>query len=571
MVNAEKKQPNTEREDIMLTGRKIKMYLKQYKTIIIVVVVIIILLILSVIGLMSLESFYRKMTLATMPVQFIMAGIHAAIFVFMYLTFMRGGFAKLDKAPIKGRDVSIRWDDVIGMHDAKQEAWEVVQLIKDSASVHKMGGNVIKGLLLLGPPGCGKTYMAKAIATESDMPFISMSGSEFVEVFVGVGASRVRKLFKKARFLAYGYGGCIIFIDEIDAIGRSRTFSMGGGQETNSTLNQLLAEMDGLKGKEENIVVIGATNAHEQNLDQALLRPGRFDRKIMVTNPSQEDREELFKFYLKKVKAEKDLDTGRLARRAVGKSPADIANIVKESALIATRHKKTAIGLKEISEAFERVDLGIKYRLTVTPREKEMTAYHESGHLITTFLKAPSKTVFKASIIPRRGTLGVVWSPEKEELHSKSKEQLLSEIMIDLGGYVAEKIKFNTTTTGVGGGESSDFSQAMRIAHSMVWGYGMGDSGLVGDYSVIPKDQLSEDVRVKLNKDTNDIMKKCLVEVEKTLTDKEDILHRFAGELLKRDELEYDEIIAIFKEFGHEEAAYDANILGEDNKWDEKA
>ena len=540
-----------------MLNRKIMMYLKQYKTIIIVVFVIILLLILSVIGLMSLESFYRKMTLATMPVQFIMAGIHAAIFVFMYLTFMRGGFAKLDKAPIKGRDVSIVWDDVIGMDDAKIEAKEIVSLIKDRAQVTKMGGSVVKGLLMLGPPGCGKTYMAKAIATEADMPFISMSGSEFVEVFVGVGASRVRKLFKKARFLAYGYGGCILFIDEIDAIGRGRTYSSMGGQETNSTLNQLLAEMDGLKGKDENIVVIGATNAPEDAMDQALLRPGRFDRKFMVTPPSQADREKLFKFYFDKVKAEEGLDMGRLARRAVWKTPADIANIVKEAALIATRHKKQAIGLKEISEAFERVDLGIKYRLTVTPREKEMTAYHESGHLITNYMKAPHRSVFKASIIPRRGTLGVVWSPEKEELHSHSKEQLLSEIMISLGGYCAERLKYGTSTTGVGGSGTSDFSQTMKAAYVMAWKYGMGISGLVGDYTVIPAEQLSEEFRQRLNEDTNAIIKSCLEATEKTLQDNKEILDRFAKELLEREELEYDEIIAIFKEYGIEEPAYD--------------
>ncbi len=553
-----------------MLSRRIKMYIRQYRTLIIVGAVIVVLLILSVIGLMSLESFYRKMTLATMPVQFIMAGIHAAIFVFMYLTFMRGGFAKLDKAPIKGRDVSIKWDDVIGMEDAKQEAWEVVQLIKDRGAVQRMGGSVVKGLLMLGPPGCGKTYLAKAIATEADMPFISMSGSEFVEVFVGVGASRVRKLFKKARDLAYGHGSCIIFIDEVDAIGRTRTFSFGGGQETNSTLNQLLAEMDGLKGKEGNIVVIGATNALEEHLDQALLRPGRFDRKLVVTPPSQEDREKLFKFYLDKVKVEPDLDLGRLARRAVGKSPADIANIVKESALIATRNKKTVIGLKDISEAFERVDLGIKYRITVTPREKEMTAYHESGHAITTFLKAPSKTVFKASIIPRRGSLGVVWTPEREELHSRSREHLIAEIMISLGGYVAEKAKFNTTTTGVGGGGTSDFGKAMGIAHAMVWKYGMGGSGLVGDYSVIPKEQLSEDMRVMLNKDTHKIMQTCMQEVENTLRDNAELLGRFAKELLEREELEYDEIIAIFKEYGYEESEYGTGSPTEDKSWDEK-
>ena len=538
-------------------SKKFRMYLMQYKTIIIVAIVIIILLILSVIGLMSLESFYRKMTLATMPVQFIMAGIHAAIFVFMYLTFMRGGFAKLDKAPIKGRDVSITWDDVIGMDDAKIEAKEIVSLIKDRAQVTKMGGSVVKGLLMLGPPGCGKTYMAKAIATEADMPFISMSGSEFVEVFVGVGASRVRKLFKKARFLAYGYGGCILFIDEIDAIGRGRTYSSMGGQETNSTLNQLLAEMDGLKGKDENIVVIGATNAPEDAMDQALLRPGRFDRKFMVTPPSQADREKLFKFYFDKVKAEEGLDMGRLARRAVWKTPADIANIVKEAALIATRHKKQVIGLKEISEAFERVDLGIKYRLTVTPREKEMTAYHESGHLITNYLKAPHRSVFKASIIPRRGTLGVVWSPEKEELHSHSKEQLLSEIMISLGGYCAERLKYGTSSTGVGGSGTSDFAQTMKAAYVMAWKYGMGISGLVGDYTVVPAEQLSEEFRQRLNEDTDAILKSCLEDTEKTLKDNKEILDRFAKELLEREELEYDEIIAIFKEYGIEEPAYD--------------
>jgi len=553
-----------------MNKRIFKMYVRQHKGKILIGFIVAALLVLSVIGLMSLESFYRKMTIATLPIQFIVAGIHAGIFVFMYLAFMQGGFAKLDKAPIKGKDVMIKWDDVIGMRDAKQEAYEVMQLIKDRASVDKMGGSVIKGLLMLGPPGCGKTYMAKAIATEANMPFISMSGSEFVEVFVGVGASRVRKLFQKARMLAYGYGGCIIFIDEIDAIGRARTFSFMGGQETNSTLNQLLAEMDGLKGHEGNVVVIGASNAAEEHLDQALLRPGRFDRKIIITKPSQEDRQELFSFYLKKVKAEPNLDVGRLARRAVGKSPADIANIIKESALIATRNRKATIGLKEISEAFERVDLGIKHRLTVTPREKEMTAYHESGHLIVTYLKAPTKSVFKASIIPRRGTLGVVWSPEKEEMHSHSREHLIADIMISLGGYAAEKQKFGTTTTGVGGGGMSDFAQAMGHAYNMVWRYGMGESGLIGDYTVIPHEQLSEEFRTILNKDTNAIIEKCLKTVEKTLADARPILDRFAKELLEREELEYDEIIAIFKEYGYEETASEKGGASMDVIWGDK-
>ncbi len=533
----------------MMTRRKLIMYLRRYKVRIIVTTVVVLLVTLTVVGLMALESFYRRMTIAQLPMNLMMAGVSATVFVMMYATFLRGGMSKLDKAPIKGRDVSISWDDVIGMHDAKQEAREVVQLIKDRSRVHKMGGSVVKGLLMLGPPGCGKTYMAKAVATEADMPFLSMSGSEFVEVFVGVGSSRVRKLFKKARNLAYGHGGCIIFIDEIDAIARTRSFSFGGGQETNSTLNQVLAEMDGLKEDGHNIVVIGATNAQEGHLDSALLRPGRFDRKIIVTNPSQEDREKLFKFYIDKVKAESDLDLGRLARRAVGKSPADIANIVKEAALIATRNRRKAVGLREISEAFERVDLGIKHRLTVTPKEKKMTAYHESGHLITTFFKAPTKSIFKASIIPRRGSLGVVWSPEKEELHSYSKEHLLSEIMISLGGYVAERIEFGTNTSGVSG----DFRKAMNIAHNMVWKLGMGGSNMVGDYTVVPNEQLSEDVRRKLNQDSDKLLAECVQIVEQTLTDRKEILDRFASELLDREELEYDEIISIFREYGYEE------------------
>jgi len=522
------------------------MYFRMYKVIVIIAFLVLLLIVLTILGLRSLESFYRKMTLATMPLQFLMAGIHAAIFVFMYLVFLRGGFAKLDKAPIKGRDVDIRWKDVIGMEGAKQEAWEVVQLVRDRVRLQAIGGQVIKGLLLIGPPGCGKTYLAKAIATEARLPFISMSGSEFVEIFVGVGASRVRKLFKKARNLAYGYGGCIIFIDEIDAIGRSRSFSFMGGQETNSTQNQLLAELDGLKEKGDNVVIIAATNAPEESLDPALKRPGRFDRMIYVISPNLEDREKVFRYYLGKVSVEEGLDIGRLARRAVYKTPADIANLVKEAALIATRRKKTKIGLEELSEAFERVELGIKHPLTMTPEEKEMTAYHESGHLMVTYLLHPTEDVFKASIIPRRSSLGVTYAQPREEIYTHSKEKLLADIKTALGGYVAEKLKIGMTSSGVSG----DFRQAMKVAHTMVWKWGMGDSGLLGDFTVIPSEQLSEDVKKKLNDDTNKIFQVCLKSVDALLTDERLLLDRFAKELLKKDELEYDEIEAIFKENG---------------------
>jgi cell division protease FtsH len=513
-----------------MVNRRIAMYFRMYRTMIVISSLVLLLVILSFVGLRSLESFYRKLTLATMPVQFLMSGIHAAIFVFMYLIFMRGGFAKLDKAPIKGKDIDVRWKDVIGMEAAKQEAWEVVQLIRDRAKLKAIGGKVIKGLLMIGPPGCGKTYLAKAIATEARLPFISISGSEFVEIFVGVGASRVRKLFGKARDLAYGYGGCIVFIDELDAVGRARTFSYLGGQETNTTQNQLLAELDGLKGRDENIVVIAATNAPEETLDPALKRPGRFDRMI----------------YLSKVQVEDGLDVGRLARRAVYKTPADIANLVKESALIATRRNKTKIGWDEISEAFERIELGIKHPLTLTPKEKEMTAYHESGHLIVLYLTHPTEDVFKASIIPRRASLGVVQPQPREELYTASKDMLLADVRMYLGGYVAEKLKVGVTSSGV----SSDFAQAMRIAHNMVWKIGMGDSGFLGDFTVVPPEQLSDDVKTKLNEDTNKIFQKCIKEVESLLTEERPILDRFAKELLKKEELEYDEIEAIFKEYG---------------------
>lgn len=526
--------------------RRFIMFFRMYKLWIIVSAVVFILLILSVVGLSSLESFYRKMTLATLPLQFLTGGIHALIFVFMYLVFLQGGFAKLDKAPIKGKGVDIRWKDVIGMDDAKQEAWEMVQLIRDRAKLMKIGGKVIKGLLMIGPPGCGKTYLAKAIATEARLPFISMSGSEFTEIFVGVGASRVRKLFEKARSFAYGYGGCIIFIDELDAIGRQRQLSWGGGgQETNSTQNQLLVELDGLKEKGGNVVVIGATNAPEESLDMALLRPGRFDRKIYVSLPGLEDREKIFQYYISKIKTDESINIGRLARRAVYKSPADIASIVMEAALIATRKRKEEISMKEFSEAFERIELGVKHKLTMTKEEKEMTAYHESGHLMIMYLLHPTNDVFKATIIPRRGALGVVHSQPKEELFTHNKNKLLADIKVSLSGYVAEKIVYGTTSTGV----SSDFEKAMKTAHTMVWKLGMGNLGYVGDYTQVPDTQLSEDFKTKLNEDVSNILQTCLKEVEDVLKKERAILDRFARELLAKEELDFDEIEDIFKEY----------------------
>jgi ATP-dependent metalloprotease FtsH len=538
----------------MLLHKKIKIFLLDHWVKIAIIVAVVLLISAAIYGLSTLESFYRHMTLATLPLQILIVAVNAMIFVYMYMTVFRGGFAKLDKGLVKGEKVAVSFKDVIGIDEAKEESWEVVELIKDRTKLQQIGGKIVRGILMMGPPGCGKTYLAKAIATEAGIPFISMSASEFTEIFVGVGASRMRKLFKKARRLAEAHGGCIIFIDELDAIARKRSFSyLGGGMETNTTQNQLLVEMDGLKEDQGNIIIIGATNAPEQELDEALKRPGRFDRKIYIDRPNLEGREAVFKFYLSKIRYDKSIDIAKLAKRAVYKSPADIMNIVKESALIATRNKKDIVTLKEISEAMDRIDWGVKHRKFMTPGEKKMTAYHEAGHGVVMYLTHPAKDVFKISVVSRKGHLGVTMGQPKEELHTHNKQALLADIRLCLAGYVAEKIKYDTTSDGV----SSDFKQAMIIAHQMVWALGMGESGLVGDYTiygpenaVVSAAQLAESTKEKLNAETQNIIKKCLTETEELLKKEWSIVERLVKELLEKEELEYDEVEKIFKEYG---------------------
>ena len=514
------------------------------------------------------ESYFKKsilaQTLITMYMFMIIQVVTFPLYILSWMWMMSGGAAKftqLGKKAIEGRDIRIHWTDVIGMEEAKEEAAEVVRLVTDRAKLKAIGGKILRGILMMGPPGCGKTYLAKAIATESNLPFISMSGSEFVEMFVGVGASRIRKLFKKAQQLAHDEGGCIIFIDELDAVGAHRSVDRGfGGQtESNTTLNQLLVEMDGLKENEYNIIVIGATNAPENFMDRALLRPGRFDRKIYVQQPNLEEREKLFEYYLKGVKFDTTINIGRLARLTVGSTPADISNLVREAALIAVRNRKETISMKEVTEAYDRVEMGIKHKVVTSPLEKEKIAYHEAGHAISMYFFAPHHDVFKATILARGGALGFVMPQPREEIHVRSREQYLGDIKVSLGSYAAEKLKLKTTTSGV----SQDFTNAMWFAHHMVWEWGMGKSGLVGNFSLLENmpetsgafrvgsgSYVSEKLKEQLNNEVQEILQDCLKQVEDLLRNESSLLDRFAKELLAKEELNYDEIEAIFKEFG---------------------
>ena len=546
--------------DITMFQRKVKVFFMNHWVKIAIISLVLTLFVLAIIGLRSLESFYRNMMLSSMPVQLLMAGLHACIFVYLYMTVFRGGFSKMKKNKVKSEEVNIHFDEVIGIDEAKEESWEVVELIKDRTRLSKIGGKILRGLLMIGPPGCGKTLLAKAIATESGLPFLSIAGSEFVEVFVGVGASRVRTLFKQARRLAFAHGGCIVFIDELDVIGKARVQSpYGGTQETNSTQNQLLVELDGLGDKQENIVVIGATNAAEGILDTALLRPGRFDRKIFIDKPYVEGREKLFRFYLDKVNHDPTIDCKRLAYYTVNRSPAEIENIVKESALIATREKRDIVGHSDITAALERVDLGMKRKRKIAPREQKNTAYHEAGHAIAIYYLHPLDDVFKLSIETRSDTLGVCHHQPVEEIVGKDREWYISTIMASLAGYAAEKLKIGVSTEGVSG----DFRKARALAHTMVWRLGMGNNGSIGDYYVGSPSgafgmggdlsHLSDDMKNKLNNETEEILKECYRIVSELLENETILLDKLAEALIEKKALEYDTIDEICRKYGKTE------------------
>lgn len=506
---------------------------------------------------MGLESFYKQMTLSNIPFQLFMGVFTAFAFASIYMGFnywmmLGGGLTKMGQKRIKTKSVDVKWTDVVGMEAAKQEVGEVINLIKDRAQLKQVGGKIIKGILMSGPPGCGKTYLAKAIATETGLPFLATVGSEFMGMFVGVGSARLKSLFKEARVLADIHNGCLVFIDEIDTIARPRVgvSGMGAGMDYNSTVNQLLTEMDGLRQSESNIVVIAATNVNESGLDPALMRAGRFDRKIYVNKPGLEDRKELFEYYLKKTQFDPQIDNNVLAKRTVGFSPADIANMIREASLITIRSKRIKINYKDLSEAYDRVVFGLRSQIVLSEKEKQWTAYHESGHAIIAYLTHPTDDVVKASIIPHRGALGYVGRRPKEEIYAPSREWFLANIKTFMAGYAAEKIKFGTTTSGV----ASDLKAALDFSRNMVYRYGMGESGLLGNFDVSSVESclsqsafISEETKRRIDSDIQKILKDCLKEVEEILIREKELLECFARQLLKKGELEYDEIVEIFK------------------------
>jgi len=362
----------------------------------------------------------------------------------------------------------VTFADVAGVEEAKEEVGELVEFLRDPSKFQKLGGRIPKGVLMTGSPGTGKTLLAKAIAGEAKVPFFSISGSDFVEMFVGVGASRVRDMFEQAK----KHAPCIIFIDEIDAVGRQRGAGLGGGHdEREQTLNQLLVEMDGFEGT-EGVIVIAATNRPDV-LDPALLRPGRFDRQVYVPLPDIRGREQILKVHMRKVPVADDVDANILARGTPGFSGADLANLVNEAALFAARANKRLVDMDDFEKAKDKIVMGAERRSIVMPEKERMnTAYHESGHTVVAKLLPNTDPVHKVTIIPRGRALGVTMQLPEEDRYSHDRESLLSRIAVLMGGRIAEEVFMNQMTTGA----ANDFERATELARNMVMRWGMSDA-----------------------------------------------------------------------------------------------
>ena len=449
--------------------------------------------------------------------------------------------------------LKITFKDVAGAEEAKQELEEVVEFLKHPQKYNDLGAKIPKGVLLYGPPGTGKTLLAKAVAGEAGVPFFSISGSDFVEMFVGVGASRVRDLFDQAKKSA----PCIVFIDEIDAVGRQRGAGLGGGHdEREQTLNQLLVEMDGFSAN-EGIIMIAATNRPDI-LDPALLRPGRFDRQIVVDRPDIKGRTEILKVHVKGKPMGPDVNLDVIAQRTPGFTGADLSNLVNEAALLTARKDKKAINMPEMEEAAERVIMGPERKSRViSDKEKRLTAYHEGGHTIVGMLLEHTDPVHKVTIIPRGRAGGYTLSLPKEDKYYATRSEMLDELKVLLGGRVAEALVLKEISSGA----SNDLQRATQLARQMICEYGMSENigpvtfGHRQDQVYLGRDiardkDYSEEVAAEIDKEVRSFMEDAYAATEKLLSDNIDKLHVIAKALMEKETLEEEEINQLVK-YGH--------------------
>ena len=462
------------------------------------------------------------------------------------------GFGKSKAKLLTEKQGRVTFDDVAGIDEAKQELEEIVEFLKDPQKYQRLGGRIPKGCLLVGPPGTGKTLTARAVAGEANVPFFTISGSDFVEMFVGVGASRVRDMFEQGKKNA----PCIIFIDEIDAVGRHRGAGLGGGNdEREQTLNQLLVEMDGFEAN-EGVILIAATNRPDV-LDPALLRPGRFDRQIVVANPDILGREKILKVHMKKVPLAPDVDAHVIARGTPGFSGADLANLVNEAALLAARKSKRVVTMEDFEEAKDKVMMGAERRsMVMTEDEKKLTAYHEAGHALVSIFMPKTDPLHKVTIIPRGRALGLTMSlPERDQL-SQSERQLLSLLAVMFGGRLAEELIFGkeNITTGAG----NDIQQATSIARRMVTEFGFSDKlgrlryadneeEVFLGHSVSRQKNVSDATAKLIDEEVRRLIEDAEAEARRILVDKSDELEWVAQGLLEFESLSGLEVNALVR------------------------
>jgi len=462
------------------------------------------------------------------------------------------GFGKSRARLLTEKAGRVTFDDVAGIDEAKQELEEIVEFLKDPQKFQRLGGKIPKGCLLVGPPGTGKTLLARAIAGEANVPFFTISGSDFVEMFVGVGASRVRDMFEQAK----KHAPCIIFIDEIDAVGRHRGAGLGGGNdEREQTLNQLLVEMDGFETN-EGVILIAATNRPDV-LDPALLRPGRFDRQVVVPNPDILGREKILKVHLRKVPAAPDVDAKVIARGTPGFSGADLANLVNEAALLAARRGKRLVTMVELEGAKDKVLMGSERRsMVMTDKEKETTAYHESGHALVAMYSPGHDPLHKVTIIPRGRALGVTMSLPERDRYGFSKKELEAKLAMMFGGRVAEELIYGKDDVTTGAGD--DIRQATELARRMVTEFGFSDKlgplryseneqEVFLGHSVTQRKNVSEATAKIIDEEIRRMVEEGEAKARKILTDHIDELHRLAKGLLEYETLSGDEIQTLLK------------------------